>query len=156
MKKEHTEAGYPTLKLQNQVCFPLYACSKELVRQYGPYLKKLNLTYTQYIVMMVLWEKEQVSSRELAECLHLDYGTLTPVLKRLDQAGYLTRERSSEDERLLTLRVTDAGLTLRDRAVEIPPAIAACMGLSNEEFGALYMLTYKALKHMEQFGEKES
>ena len=95
---------YSALKLENQVCFPLYACSKELVRQYGPYLKALNLTYTQYIVMMVLWEKETVSSRELASCLHLDYGTLTPVLKRLDQAGYLTRARAAEDERLLTLQ----------------------------------------------------
>ena len=93
---------YDALKLENQVCFPLYACTKELVRQYGPYLKELNLTYTQYIVMMVLWERERVSSRELAECLHLDYGTLTPVLKRLDQAGYLTRERAAEDERLLS------------------------------------------------------
>ena len=85
MKKKDDFEG---LKLCNQVCFPLYACSKELVRQYGPYLKELDLTYTQYIVMMVMWEKESVSSRELAECLHLDYGTLTPVLKRLEQAGY--------------------------------------------------------------------
>ncbi len=138
------------LKLSNQVCFPLYACSKELVRQYGPYLKELNLTYTQYIVMMVLWEKESVSSRELAECLHLDYGTLTPVLKRLDQAGYLTRERAASDERLLTLTLTETGRELKTKAVHIPPAIAECMGLSAEEFGALYMLTYKALRHMEQ------
>ena len=142
--------GCEALKLSNQVCFPLYACSKELVRQYGPYLKELNLTYTQYIVMMVLWEKESVSSRELAECLHLDYGTLTPVLKRLDQAGYLTRERAASDERLLTLTLTETGRELKTKAVHIPPAIAECMGLSAEEFGALYMLTYKALHHMEQ------
>ena len=103
----HKPENYDALKLKNQVCFPLYACSKELVRQYGPYLKKLNLTYTQYIVMMVLWERETVSSRELAECLHLDYGTLTPVLKRLCQAGYLSRERAAEDERLLTLTLTE-------------------------------------------------
>ena len=91
--------AYEGLKLNNQVCFPLYACSKELVRQYGPYLKELDLTYTQYIVMMVIWEKEEVSSRELAECTHLDYGTLTPVLKRLEHAGYITRKRMPEDER---------------------------------------------------------
>ena len=141
---------YDALKLQNQVCFPLYACSKELVRRYGPYLKELNLTYTQYLVMMVLWEKETVSSRELAACTHLDYGTLTPVLKRLDQAGYLTRERAAEDERLLTLTLTEKGRTLKTNAVAIPPAIAECMGLTMEEFGALYALTYKALKNMEE------
>ena len=144
------EGSWETLKLKNQVCFPLYACSKELVRQYGPYLKELDLTYTQYIVMMVLWEKESVSSRELAECLHLDYGTLTPVLKRLDQAGYLTRERAASDERLLTLTLTEKGRKLKIKAVAIPPAIAECMGLTAEEFGALYTLTYKALKHMEE------
>ncbi len=142
--------SYDALKLENQVCFPLYACSKELVRQYGPYLKELNLTYTQYIVMMVLWERETVSSRELAEYLHLDYGTLTPVLKRLCQAGFLTRERAEEDERLLTLNLTAEGRTLKTKAVRIPPAIAECMGLTAEEFSTLYMLTYKALKNMEE------
>ena len=142
--------NYDALKLKNQVCFPLYACSKELVRQYGPYLKELNLTYTQYLVMMVLWERETVSSRELAECLHLDYGTLTPVLKRLCQAGYLTRERAAEDERLLTLTLTKDGRKLKTKAVSIPPAIAECMGLTMEEFGTLYMLTYKALNNMEE------
>lgn len=140
---------YDSLKLQNQVCFPLYACSKELVRQYGPYLKELDLTYTQYIVMMVLWEKEQVSSRDLAEYLHLDYGTLTPVLKRLDQTGYITRERSREDERLLTITLTDEGRALKEKAVSIPVCISECMGLTREEFETLYVLTYKALGNME-------
>ncbi len=142
--------NYDALKLNNQVRFPLYACSKELVRQYGPYLKSLGLTYTQYIVMMVLWERETVSSRELASCLHLDYGTLTPVLKRLDQAGYLTRKRAEEDERLLTISLTETGRALRENAVPIPPAIAACMGLTPEEFQALYALTHKALRNMEE------
>ena len=141
---------YESLKLCNQVCFPLYACSKELVRQYGPYLQELGLTYTQYLVMMVLWEKQTVSSRELAECVRLDYGTLTPVLRRLEQAGYLQRTRAPEDERLLTLTLTKQGKDLRDKAVSIPPAVAECMGLTAEEFRALYMLTYTALHHMEQ------
>ena len=141
--------NYDALKLQNQVCFPLYACAKELVRQYGPLLKALNLTYTQYIVMMVLWEKETVSSRELSECLHLDYSTLTPVLKRLEQAGYLTRRRADEDERLRTLTLTPEGAALKADAVTIPPSIAEYMGLTREEFGTLYMLSYKALRHME-------
>ena len=147
---EKKAGEYESLKLCNQVCFPLYACSKELVRQYGPYLKDLGLTYTQYLVMMVLWERQTVSSRELAECVHLDYGTLTPVLKRLEQAGYLQRTRAPEDERLLTLTLTERGKALRDKAVSIPPAVAECMGLTAEEFRALYSLTYKALRHMEQ------
>ena len=140
---------YDALRLKNQVCFPLYACSKELIRQYTPYLKKLNLTYTQYIVMMVLWEQKTVSSKVLAECVHLDYGTLTPVLKKLEYAGYLTRERAAEDERLLTITLTKAGNALKNDALSIPPAIADCMGLTPEEFQTLYTLTYKALKHME-------
>jgi DNA-binding MarR family transcriptional regulator len=140
---------YEALRLKNQVCFPLYACSKELVRQYGPYLKELDLTYTQYIVMMVLWEKETVTSKELSESVHLDYGTLTPVLKKLENTGYLTRERSAEDERLLCISLTDTGRKLKERAVTVPAAIAECMGLTIEEFRTLYTLTYKALKHME-------
>jgi len=140
---------YEMLRLCNQVCFPLYACTKELVRQYGPYLKELDLTYTQYLVMMVLWERDEVSSKELAECLHLDSGTLTPVLKRLEQAALLTRQRSPEDERLLTLNITDKGRALRQKAVDIPAAIAACTGLTAKEFETLYQLTYKALKNME-------
>ena len=90
---------YDALKLENQVCFPLYACSKELVSQYNPYLKKLGLTYTQYIVMMVMWEHETVNVGRLGSILHLDAGTLTPLLKRLEKAGYVTRERSKDDER---------------------------------------------------------
>ena len=141
---------YAPLKLGNQVCFPLYACSKELVSRYTPYLKKLDLTYTQYIVMMVMWENGEVSSRQLAESLHLDYGTLTPVLKRLENAGYLDRNRDPKDERLLVLTLTDKGRALKDEALNIPGCIADCMGLETEEFRTLYMLTYKALANMEK------
>ena len=150
MDMEAENQLYESLRLCNQVCFPLYACSKELIRQYGPYLKELDLTYTQYLVMMVLWEKQTVSSRELAECLHLDYGTLTPVLKRLEHAGYLRRTRSPEDERLLTLTLTEDGSKLRGKAVSIPPAVAEIMGLTGEEFRVLYALTNKALRNMEK------
>ncbi len=143
---------YDRLKLNNQVCFPLYACSKELVRQYTPYLKELDLTYTQYVVMMVMWEYETVTSRELADYTHLDYGTLTPVLKRLESAGYITRMRMPEDERLLSLTLTDAGRSLKDKAVDIPPCIASRMGLTPDEFKTLYELTYKALGNMETQG----
>lgn len=140
---------YDSLKLSNQVCFPLYACSKELVSQYTPYLKKLGLTYTQYIVMMVMWESVSVSSRDLAARVHLDYGTLTPVLKKLETTGYITRKRDPEDERLLILELTDKGEAIKDEALKIPPCIASCVGLNEEEFRMLYILTYKALNNME-------
>ena len=140
---------YDSLKLSNQVCFPLYACSKELVSQYTPYLKKLGLTYTQYIVMMVMWEDVSVSSRDLASKVHLDYGTLTPVLKKLESTGYITRRRDPEDERLLILELTDKGEAVKDEALKIPPCIASCVGLNEEEFKMLYILTYKALNNME-------
>ena len=143
------DEGYESLKLCNQVCFPLYACSKELVRQYTPLLKKLDLTYTQYLVMMVLWEKEEVSSRELAECLHLDYGTLTPVLKRLEKSELLVRQRMEEDERLLAIRLTKQGKELQKKAVDIPTSMASRVGLTKKEFETLYQLTYKALSNME-------
>lgn len=140
---------YDSLKLSNQVCFPLYACSKELVSQYTPYLKKLGLTYTQYIVMMVMWESVSISSRDLAAKVHLDYGTLTPVLKKLESTGYITRKRDPEDERLLILGLTDKGEAIKDEALKIPPCIASCVGLNEEEFKMLYLLTYKALNNME-------
>lgn len=140
---------YDSLKLSNQVCFPLYACSKELVSQYTPYLKKLGLTYTQYIVMMVMWESVSISSRDLAAKVHLDYGTLTPVLKKLESTGYITRKRDPEDERLLILGLTNKGEAIKDEALKIPPCIASCVGLNEEEFKMLYILTYKALNNME-------
>ena len=140
---------YDSLKLSNQVCFPLYACSKELVSQYTPYLKKLGLTYTQYIVMMVMWESVSISSRDLAAKVHLDYGTLTPVLKKLESTGYITRKRDPEDERLLILELTDKGEAIKDEALKIPTCIASCVGLNEEEFKMLYILTYKALNNME-------
>lgn len=140
---------YDSLKLSNQVCFPLYACSKELVSQYTPYLKKLGLTYTQYIVMMVMWESASISSRDLAAKVHLDYGTLTPVLKKLESTGYITRKRDPEDERLLILDLTAKGEAVKDEALKIPPCIASCVGLNEEEFKMLYILTYKALNNME-------
>ncbi len=136
---------YDCLKLENQLCFPLYACSKEIVRRYKPYLDELDLTYTQYITMMVLWEKKQTNVKELGECLYLDSGTLTPVLKKLEQKGYLTRHRSEEDERNLVVTITDAGEGLREDAVTIPPRMGQCVNLSEKEAAELYRLLYKIL-----------
>ena len=134
---------YDALKLSNQLCFPLYACSKEIVKKYKPYLDKIDLTYTQYIVMMVLWEQTQLSVKQLGELLYLDSGTLTPVLKKLEQKGYLNRERSKEDERVLLVTLTKNGKDLKEEAVDIPMKMGECISLDAEEAKLLYKLLYK-------------
>ena len=138
---------YDSLKLENQLCFPLYACGRKIVGSYTPYLKPLGLTYTQYIVMMVLWEKERASVGQLGETLHLDAGTLTPLLKRLEKAGYVTRERSKEDERITIIAITPAGDALMAECKDIPIKMASGkMPLSGEEAEELYRLLYKFLE----------
>ena len=139
------EEKYESLKLGNQLCFPLYACSKEIIRRYKPYLDRIDLTYTQYITMMVMWEKKTVNVKTLGECLYLDSGTLTPVLKKLEAKGYITRERSSEDERNLVVSITTEGVKLRDEAISIPSSIGSCVKLSEEEGKILYNLLYKII-----------
>ena len=136
---------YESLKLSNQLCFPLYACSKEIIRKYKPYLDDIDLTYTQYIAMMVLWEKKTVNVKLLGECLYLDSGTLTPVLKKLESKGYITRERSSEDERNLVVSITPEGEKLKDKALSIPPSMGSCVKLTAEEYQVLYKLLYKII-----------
>ncbi len=137
---------YERLRLKNQICFPLYACSKEVVRKYKPFLDKLDLTYTQYITMMVMWEYKSISVKDLGELLYLDSGTLTPVLKILEKKNYVTRQRSSEDERVLIVSVTPEGVALQKRAVKIPEQMSSCMNLSQEEAVQLYKLLYKLLE----------
>ena len=139
------EEKYESLKLGKQLCFPLYACSKEIIRKYKPYLDDIDLTYTQYITMMVLWEKKTVNVKTLGECLYLDSGTLTPVLKKLESKGYITRVRSSEDERNLVVSITDDGESLRERALSIPDAMGSCVKLTQEEAAVLYKLLYKII-----------
>ena len=136
---------YDKLKLSNQLCFPLYACAKEIVRRYRPYLDELDLTYTQYITMMVLWEQEETSVKDLGSKLFLDSGTLTPVLKSLETKGYIRRCRSANDERVLIASLTDEGRHLRDRAVCVPDRVASCVNLSPEDAQTLYTLLYKVL-----------
>ena len=114
-----------SLKLENQLCFRLYSASKEIVRRYKPYLDPLGLTYTQYITMMVLWSEEKVNVKDLGQRLRLESSTLTPLLKKLEAAGYVTRERSHEDERVLVVTLTDAGRELHDRAMSVPPCMVA-------------------------------
>ena len=137
---------YDVLKLENQLCFPLYACSKEVVRRYKPFLDEIDLTYTQYIVMLVMWEKSKITVKELGECLYLDSGTLTPVLKKLEAKGYVSRSRSKEDERNLDVTLTSQGKQLREEAVDIPSKVGRCIDLSKEEALKLYELLYKVLK----------
>ena len=136
---------YVALKLENQLCFPLYACSRETIRLYKPHLDKLDLTYTQYISMMVLWEKKAVTVKELGTALYLDSGTLTPLLKKLEAKGLLTRKRSTEDERNLIVTLTEKGEKLREDALDIPAEMAKCVNLSHEESITLYKLLYKLL-----------
>lgn len=139
------ERKYDVLKLSNQLCFPLYACSRETIRLYKPYLDELELTYTQYITMMVLWEKKSATVKELGRALYLDSGTLTPLLKKLEARGLLTRKRSTEDERNLIVTVTDKGESLRDKAVGVHEGMARMVNLTAEESRTLYQLLYKLL-----------
>lgn len=134
-----------SLKLENQLCFPLYAASKEVIKKYTPFLDEIGLTYTQYIAMMVLWDKKQITAKTLGEYLFLDSGTITPVIKRLEQQGLVTRQRSSEDERSLVITITPKGEELKNQAKEIPPKIGGCIQLERDEVLTLYKLLYKLL-----------
>jgi len=136
---------YDVLKLENQLCFPLYACSKEIVKRYKPYLDKLGLTYTQYITMMVLWEHDRMNVKELGRYLYLDSGTLTPVLKTLEQKGFVSRHRDEQDERVLEVTLTPEGNAMRDKAVDIPKQMGKCVNLKPEEAKTLYELLYKII-----------
>ena len=140
-----TSNEYEALKLENQLCFPLYACARKVIAQYTPYLKPLGITYTQYILFMALWEKDGQTVGELGERLFLDNGTLTPMLKKLEQAGFLTRKREAEDERKVTVRLTEKGWQLRDQAKDIPAAVGCCISIETEEAQALYGLLYKII-----------
>ena len=140
------ENNYDCLRLERQLCFPLYACARETIKLYKPFLDELELTYTQYIAMMVLWEKGPVSVKELGEALFLDSGTLTPLLKKMEAKGLLNRRRSAEDERSLIVSLTEKGLALRERAVEVPPQMARCVNLEPEERQELYRLLNKLLR----------
>ena len=136
---------YDCLKISNQLCFPLYAAAKETVRRYKPFLDEIDLTYTQYITMMILWEQGECNVKELGECLYLDSGTLTPLLKKLESKGLLQRHRKEEDERNLVVSLTDEGWALREKAVTIPPRMGACVNLSLEEAMTLKALLSKLL-----------
>jgi len=133
------------LKLENQMCFPLYACSKEVIRRYKPYLDPLDLTYTQFITLMALWERGDATVKMLGDWLYLDSGTLTPLLKKLETKGYITRSRSHQDERSVIISLTEAGHALREKAEQVPHKLRACVRLAPEEAMQLHGLLKKLL-----------
>ena len=139
------EQNYDALKLENQLCFPLYACAREVTKLYHPYLTKLDLTYTQYITMMLLWEFGTTTAKELGRRLYLDSGTLTPLLKKLEAKGLLTRRRSAQDERSLIVAITPEGEALREQAAHIPAEMGRCMPLEPSEAETLLRLLRKIM-----------
>ncbi len=137
--------NYDSLKLENQLCFPLYACSKEIIRKYKPFLDPLGLTYTQYITLLALWEEDNLTVKALGEKLYLDSGTLTPLLKKMELQSLITRVRSSDDERNVYIKLTEEGRGLRDKAAEVPEQIGKCISLSQKEISFLHQTLYKIL-----------
>lgn len=144
------ESKYDSLSLKNQLCFPIYLCSKEIVRKYNNILKKFDLTYTQYIVMMYFWEKNKSNVKDLSKTILIDSSTLTPLLRNLEKKEYLKREKSSNDERNLEISLTKKGLMLRDKVLEVPNEIGKCINLNKEETETLYKLIYKTLIEVEK------
>ena len=142
------EDKYAPLKLSSQLCFPLYACSRETIKLYKPWLDEIGLTYTQYITMMVLWEHTPMTVKDLGQELYLDSGTLTPLLKKLEEKGLVTRRRSERDERNLIVTITEAGEALKDRALHIPYEMAKCITLPEDEIRELYRMLHTLLEYV--------
>ena len=141
---------YDCIRLENQLCFPLYACSKAVTKHYKPFLDKLDLTYTQYITMMVLWDKKEANVKDIGAALYLDSGTLTPVIKKLEAKGYIAKKRSKDDERSVIVEITDKGDSLKDEAVKIPSKMGGCMQITEKEAETLYRILYKILGNVEE------
>ena len=140
------ENKYDALKLSQQLCFPLYACSREMIKLYKPFLDELGLTYTQYITMMVLWEHKAMTVKALGQELYLDSGTLTPLLKKLEEKGFVTRRRSELDERNLIVTITEKGEAMRDQALHIPGEMTKCINLPKEDIRDLYRMLHQLLE----------
>lgn len=141
---------YESLRIENQLCFPLYACAKELIRKYTSLLEKLDLTYTQYLTMMILWDIKEIKVKDLGEKLFLDSGTLTPLLKKLEAKGYCERIRDKADERNVTIKITKEGEKLQDKALSVPEEIKKCIYLSPVEANVLYELLNKLLNNFNE------
>ena len=139
------EDRYAALRLKNQLCFPLYAVSNMVTRKYKPLLDDLDLTYTQYIVMMVLWEEKQVNEKFLCEALCLKSNTVAPLLQKLESKGYIKKDKNGEDERNIVITLTPSGKKLQDKALHVPEFIAKEFDLTPDEAAALYRILYKML-----------
>lgn len=133
---------FDPLKLENQICFPLYVCAKEVIRRYKPFLDELDLTYTQYITMMALWEHKSLNVKRMGEMLFLDSGTLTPVIKALEKKGYVSRSRSQEDERVVNVTLTEKGGNLRAEALSVPEKMSQCIDLPWNDAAALHRILH--------------
>ena len=143
------DSKYELLHLEHQLCFPLYACSREIIKLYKPVLDRIDLTYTQYITMLLLWQHHSLTAKELGDYLHLDSGTLTPLLKKLEVKGLLTRKRAAMDERSLIVTITETGAQLREKALCIPEEMDGIALLTPEERTQLHQLLYKLLDRCE-------
>ena len=135
------------MKLNNQLCFPLYAAARNVTSLYTPWLKPLGLTYTQYITLLVLWEKDGVSVSEIGSKLMLDNGTLSPMLKKMEQSGYIERNRSKDDDRVVIITLTQKGRELQEQAKDIPEKVGSCIDLPIEKARELYDLLYELLEN---------
>ncbi|MCR5611534.1 MAG: MarR family transcriptional regulator [Clostridiales bacterium] len=142
MDKKRETGKYDALKLERQLCFPLYAASRKVIGLYHPYLSALDLTYTQYITLMVLWQEGSESVKELGRRLYLDSGTLTPLLKSMEKKGLIVKKRSEKDERSVIVAPSESGMALRERALGIPEKVGNCLGIDGEEALALRSLLY--------------
>lgn len=141
---------YDVLKLDNQLCFRLYACGKEITRLYKPFLDEIGLTYTQYISMMVIWEEKKLTLKRLGDRIFLDSGTLTPLVRKLEEKGYVQRKKDEHDDRNLMIEVTEKGLDLRDKALSVPSRVSSCIKLEENEAIVLYGTLKKILKFFEE------
>ena len=149
MSKQNSGTEYPQLQLDGQLCFPLYACARKVINAYTPLLKPLGLTYTQYLVMLEMWEKEKEKVGDLCRRLYLDCGTITPMLKKMEESGWLTRCRCKEDERVVYVALTEKGRALREQVKDVPLQVGQCVSLPKEDAFELYRLLHKLLDAME-------
>jgi DNA-binding MarR family transcriptional regulator len=146
-KPEHNGC-YDILKLDNQLCFSLYVCSKEIIRMYKPLLDPFGLTYTGYIVMMALWEEDQITVKDLGSKLYLDSGTLTPLLKKLEALGYINRTRSSLDERNVYIKLTRKGQDFKEEALKFPEKLVCALDMDMDSAGQLLSCLHGMMKHL--------
>ena len=147
---------HEAMKLDHQLCFPLYAASRNVINLYTPWLKPLGLTYTQYLVFLVLWEKDGLTVGEICEKLMLDNGTLSPLLKKMQQAGYIEKKRSEKDDRVVLISLTAEGKALQEKAKEVPVRVSGCIDLPPEKAHLLYTLLYELLGNQRRKGVSAS